>query len=90
MLRMLLVKLGTKKEPMKTQYHVGLLVQRGRAVFQFRRCVDFLDCEIMEYLGVREQTKAAAKGQLRRNYGRILSGLQSRYPDKAIGFVTVD
>jgi len=71
-------------------YHVGLL-QRGRtAVFQFRRSVDFLDCEILDYAGERETTKAAARARLRAEWPAVLRQLRAEWPERDFRRIVVD
>lgn len=71
-------------------YHTGLL-QRGRtAVFEYRQSVDFLSCEILEYLGQRESTKAAARSRLKECKQSVLDGLNARYPGRNFKFAIVD
>lgn len=49
------------EQPNARIYHVGLLsleTKRGRvAILQYRRTVDELDCEILQYLGTVSTTK---------------------------------
>ena len=66
---------------MKT-YHVGLRQEGKTAVFEFRRCIDYLSCEILEYLGERETTKAAAKLRLKQTYLSVLAQLHHDYPNR--------
>ena len=68
------------KRPMV--YHIGLVhggTMRGgdpeRVTVQMRRDVDFLDCEIWEYLGMREVTKT----HVRTNRLQLLSALNKQY-----------
>ena len=76
---------------MQKQYHVGLLQHGNTAVFQFRSDVDYLDCEILEYHGVRETTKAAAKRRLLEcgNKAAVLADLNARYPGRDFRHVVV-
>ena len=60
---------------MKT-YHIGT-VKRGKTlVIEAVRDVDYLSCEIYDYLGKRETTKAS----LRANRYQILTMLQIQRP----------
>ena len=40
------------------RYHVGFAIRGKTLVIQARQSVDYLDCEIYDYFGVRETTKA--------------------------------
>ena len=42
---------------MKRQYHIGLAKRGKTLVIQAAKEVDFLSCEIYDYLGLRETTK---------------------------------
>jgi len=42
-------------------YHIGLLKQGKKLILQTSRTVDGLSCEISEYLGSRQVTKAKLK-----------------------------
>ena len=64
----------------KGSYHAGWYVRKHTAVFQFRRCIDDLNCEIVEYLGLRETTKAAARERLRGQFGATLEALREAHP----------
>ena len=71
-------------------YHVGLL-QRGRtAVFQYRRSVDFLDCEILKYYGERVTSKAAARARLRADLKTAIGALRSSFPERDFRRVVID
>lgn len=71
-------------------YHVGLLQHGRKAIFQYRRSVDFLDCEILEYYGERASTKKAARERLRECRQSVLDGLNARYPGRNFRCVVVD
>lgn len=74
---------------MKT-YHVGLLASGHKAVFQYRRSVDYLSCEILEYYGTRESTKTSARARLAECKAVILASLNDRYPGRNFTTVIVD
>lgn len=74
---------------MPRTYHVGLLAAGDTAVFQFCRSKDHLDCEILEYLGERMTTKAAAARRIRTDRPRILAQLQHDYPRKNFARVCI-
>ncbi len=62
---------------MKHTYHVGL-AKRGRTlVIEARRCVDYLSCELYDYLGQREVTKS----HLREQRYNILAMYKHAKPD---------
>jgi len=42
-------------------YHIGLSKQGKTMVIEARRNIDYLDCEIYDYLGLREVTKKHLK-----------------------------
>lgn len=74
-------------------YHVGWYVHRGRkntAVFQFRRNIDDLNCEIVEYLGAIETTKADARRRLDDYIALVLPQLREAYPKYNLQNVTID
>ena len=69
-------------------YHVGI-GKRGRTmVIEARRSVDYLSCEIYDYMGNRETTKA----QLVANRYGILALMQDKRPDvySSLRFAVVD
>ena len=58
-------------------YHIGLS-KRGRTlVIETAKCVDYLGCEIYDYMGQRETTKA----QLKKNRYQVLHLMKQRKPD---------
>jgi len=59
------------------QYHIGFAIRGKSLVIQAARCVDFLDCEIYDYMGVRETTKA----KLNANRYDVLRLMQARKPN---------
>ena len=67
---------------MERIYHVGLAQQGTKAVFQYRRDIDFLSCEILRYYGQRQTTKAAAIARLRETKAAVLASLQTEYPGR--------
>lgn len=74
----------------QSTYHTGWYQVGDTAVFQVRRSIDNLDPEIIEYLGERETTKAAARRKLRDEQASVLAGLQKRYPHRGIRNVTIE
>jgi len=38
-------------------YHVGLTIRKNTMIIQAVRCIDFLDCELYDYMGERAITK---------------------------------
>lgn len=74
-------------------YHVGLLLKRHsrgyRAVYQFARSIDSLDCEIYEYCGERETTVKAARDRLSMQKNIFLASVRAKFPDKVITSVGV-
>ena len=72
---------------MKT-YHLGLLLHRHgnqfNAQFQARHDIDFMSCELYEYYGERETTKARLIKQLKSDYLTILKSIQDKFPEKQI------
>ena len=74
---------------MKT-YHVGLAIEGRTAVFQFRRCIDYLSCELYEYLGERLTTKAAARERLQPMRDKVLADLRAQYPNKDLRRIRID
>lgn len=43
-------------------YHIGLLKQGKTIIVQCRKCIDYLSCELWEYIGERVTTKTRLKG----------------------------
>lgn len=68
-------------------YHVGLSFgeyeghRKTTVVLHARRCLDSLPCELWEYLGEHETTKA----RLRANRDAILTWVNGRYADTIMG-----
>lgn len=58
-------------------YHIGLAKRKNTLVIQAVRCVDFLSCEIYDYMGERETTKM----QLYKNRYEILDHLKQTRPN---------
>ena len=58
-------------------YHIGTCKRKKTLVIQAARNVDYLSCEIYDYLGKRMTTKSALRAQ---RYG-ILKMMQTRRPD---------
>jgi len=73
-----------------TTYHVGLRVDKNTALFEFRRNIDYLSCEILEYFGEREGTKKGARERLKVCKAKVLADLQSRYPKYGFRRVAID
>lgn len=76
-------------------YHVGLLATLKRdgtytAVFQYRRTIDELDCEILWYAGFRNRTKAEARRRLEGTREKVLADLNRTYPKKQFTNVRID
>jgi len=64
------------------QYHIGLRPEsyarkpyKGKLIIEARRCIDYLDCELWEYMGLREITKK----QLRENRFDIMRWVNREY-----------
>ena len=57
-------------------YHVGLCKRGNTLVIQATRCVDYLSCEVYDYMGQRETTKAQLHAK---RYG-ILRMMQNQRP----------
>jgi hypothetical protein len=66
------------------------VVRGHRAIFQYRENKDTLDCELLEYLGIRETTKVEVKRALRTSRAQVLKQLQGTYPKFAIRSVGVE
>ena len=62
---------------MKNQYHIGITKQGNTMVIEARKSIDYLSCEIYDYMGIRETTKA----QLKNNRYEILNLMQNKRPD---------
>lgn len=70
---------------MTRQYHVGIMPKAwerdsqgrlcGKLIIEACRDIDYLSCELMAYLGVRETTKA----QLRQNRQGIMAMVNEQY-----------
>lgn len=70
---------------MTRQYHVGIMPEvwnrdsqgrlHGKLIIEACRDIDYLSCELMAYLGIRETTKV----QLRQNRFDIMAMVNSQY-----------
>lgn len=72
-------------------YHVALIKGTGRTAYwgnghkadtvivQARRNIDYLDCEIWQYMGERETTKVALRARIMGDKARFLSDLNRRH-----------
>jgi len=61
---------------MKTyQYHMGLIMAGNKVIVQMRQSVDFLDCELWVYLGVRKTTKMS----VREHKQELLTWINAKY-----------
>jgi outer membrane protein assembly factor BamD (BamD/ComL family) len=70
---------------------MGPLVAHNKtAVFEFRHNIDYLNCEILEYYGKRETTKAAVRSRLRGMKANVLEKLNNQYPSKNFRNVVID
>ena len=45
----------------KFVYHIGLAIRDKTLVIEARRDIDYLSCELYDYLGIREITKQKIK-----------------------------
>ena len=75
---------------MKRSYFVGLTHSGHTAIFQYRRCVDFLDCELIKFYGLQEITKAEARRELGEHKREILTTLRAKYPKYNFQYVVID
>ena len=80
----------TRKDNSMSIYHVGLLQHRNTAVFQFRRSVDELSCEILQYFGERQTTKADARKRLAETKAQALAQVQADYPHRGFKSIRLD
>jgi len=71
-------------------YHVGLTIENHVATYHYRRNIDFMPCEIYEYLGKTRSTKKEERARIKANSFEILGRLNRRYPDKDIRRIEVD
>ncbi|MGO9014663.1 MAG: hypothetical protein ACLQF0_06750 [Dissulfurispiraceae bacterium] len=60
------------------------------AVFQLAEEKDFLSCELIEYTGERETTKAEAGARLAHVKQLVIADLNTRYPSRNITDVTIE
>ena len=74
----------------KPIYHTGILARGRTAVFQLRRCVEFLSCELLEYTGLRQNTKKAARERMREHGTAALAQLNAKYPGRNFARIVVD
>lgn len=58
-------------------YHIGIGKRKDTMVIQAARCVDFLSCEIYDYMGKRETTKT----KLRECRYQVLDMMKRQRPD---------
>jgi len=75
---------------MRKPYHVGWYMRGRTAVFQFCKDIDFLNCEIVEYLGKRAVTKAGVKNTLPKHKAKIIDILSSKYPKYNINNIVIE
>jgi hypothetical protein len=61
----------------KNVYHIGIGKRNKTMVIQAVKCVDYLDCEIYDYMGKRETTKQSIKNK---RY-ELLKLMQNKRPD---------
>ena len=59
------------------EYHIGITKRGKTLVIQARRGIDYLDCEIYDYMGVRVITKA----HLHEHRYDILAMMQKERPN---------
>jgi hypothetical protein len=71
-------------------YHVGLVVNKNKAILQFRRTIDELSCEILEYYGEYVTTKKEAKERLQFSRIRCLKQLNEEFPNRNFVEVRID
>ena len=71
-------------------YHVGLVARGHTAVFQYRKSVDNLSCEILHYYGTRQTTKKVVRAVLKATKAETLTTLNTLYPDKGFTRVIID
>ena len=57
------------------KYHIGLRKDENRVVVEVRKDIDFLSCELWEYMGLREDTKS----NLKQNKLSLLSAINERF-----------
>jgi hypothetical protein len=60
-----------------SSYHVGFGIRGRTFVIEARRSVDYLSCEIYDYMGERETTKA----RLREGRYALLRAMQTQRPN---------
>ena len=57
------------------KYHIGLRKNKDQVVVEVRKDIDFLSCELWEYMGLRENTKS----NLKENKVSLLSAINERF-----------
>lgn len=58
-------------------YHVAFSKRGNTMVIETAKCVDYLSCEIYDYMGQRETTKE----QLRKNRYQLLELMKKKRPE---------
>jgi len=71
-------------------YHTGLVAVGHTAVFQFRRCVDFLSCDLLKYTGLRYTTKKAARERQKIYGAKALEQLNAEFPGRNFTRIVID
>jgi hypothetical protein len=71
-------------------YHSGLLAVGQTIVVQFRKDIDFLSPDLLEYTGERQTTKKAARERVKANKERALAEMNAKYPGRNFKRIVID
>jgi hypothetical protein len=71
-------------------YHTGIRADGHTAVFEYRRDVDFLSCELLRYTGRRQTTKKAARERAKANKEKVLEALNKEFPGRNFTRLVID
>lgn len=71
-------------------YHTGIRAQGRTAVFEYRRNIDFLSCELLAYTGRRQTTKKAARERAKANKVAALAQLNKDFPGRNFNRIVID
>jgi hypothetical protein len=73
-----------------TGFYFDTVGDQTTAVFQFVQKKDYLNCELIEYTGERETTKAEAEARLAEVKPAVIADLNGKYPGRNIIDVVVE
>ncbi len=71
-------------------YHSGILAVGQTLVVQYRKDIDFLSPDLLEYTGQRTTTKKAARERVKANKVRALAEMNAKYPGRNFTRIVID